>query len=154
MTHLCISKLAYHCFRYWLGACSASSHHLNQWWFIVNWTPWNKFEWNTNGNINILIQENAFENVICKWQPFCLALNVFTQHTDTFDMLSALLFYSPAIKKQNRLTLNPGTITLFCTCNTHFSTVSVNKIKTIWNWQIHKKGKERQYLPSVLIEVD
>ena len=43
---------------------------------IVNWTLWidyyhywNKFQWNLNQNIIIFIQENAFENVVCKMAP-------------------------------------------------------------------------------------
>ena len=33
---------------------------------IVNWTLRNKLQWNVNGNSNIFIEENTFENVICK----------------------------------------------------------------------------------------
>ena len=37
--------------------------------------PWNKRQWNFNRNSNISIQENAFENVVCKkWRPFCLGV--------------------------------------------------------------------------------
>ena len=38
------------------------------------WTLANIFQWNYNQNKILLIQENAFENVIAKWQPFCLSL--------------------------------------------------------------------------------
>ena len=38
----------------------------NQCWNIVNWTLGNKLQWNFNRNSNILIQENAFENVFCE----------------------------------------------------------------------------------------
>ena len=34
--------------------------------YIVNWTLWNKFQWNFNRNSNIFIQENAFENIVCE----------------------------------------------------------------------------------------
>ena len=44
----------------------APSHYLNQHWDIVNWTIGNKFQWNINRNSNILIRENAFENVVWK----------------------------------------------------------------------------------------
>ena len=49
---------------------------MNQCWNIVNSTHGNKFQWNVNRNSYIFIQENAFENVVCKRRPFCLGLNV------------------------------------------------------------------------------
>ena len=53
------------------------SHYLNQYWQIVNWTLGNKHQWNFNPNSYILIQENAFEEVVCKTatilsQPQCV----------------------------------------------------------------------------------
>ena len=44
----------------------ATSHYLNQCWFIVNWTLRNKFQWKLNQDSNIFIQENAFEIAICE----------------------------------------------------------------------------------------
>ena len=32
---------------------------------VVNWTPGNKFQWISNRNLMIFIQENAFEIVVC-----------------------------------------------------------------------------------------
>ena len=55
-----------HWFRQWLVAWWAPSHYLNQCWNMVNWTLRNKHRWNFNQNSYILIQENAFENVIWK----------------------------------------------------------------------------------------
>ena len=43
--HRCVSKLYHHWFRYWLVACSAPSHYLNQRWYIVNQTLRNKHRW-------------------------------------------------------------------------------------------------------------
>ena len=43
---------------------------------IVNWTIGNKLQWTFNRNLNIFIQENAFENVVCKMASICLDLNV------------------------------------------------------------------------------
>ena len=40
--------------------------YMNQWWFIVNWTHRNKFQWNFDKNLQIFIQENEFQNVSCK----------------------------------------------------------------------------------------
>ena len=31
------------------------SHYLNQWWLIINWTPFNKFHWNQNQNTTIVL---------------------------------------------------------------------------------------------------
>ena len=42
------------------------SHYLNQYWFIVNWTPGNKFQWNSDRNSIVFIQENASEIVVCQ----------------------------------------------------------------------------------------
>ena len=39
---------------------------LNQCWFIVNYNLTNQFQWNSNQNWNISIEENAFENVVWK----------------------------------------------------------------------------------------
>ena len=42
------------------------SHYLYQCWLFVNWIFRNKFQWNIDGNSNILIQENAFGNDVGK----------------------------------------------------------------------------------------
>ena len=49
-----------------LVAWTAPSHYLNQCWNIVNWALGNKLQWNFNRNSNIFIEENTFENVVCK----------------------------------------------------------------------------------------
>ena len=56
MTHLCINKLS---LVHILACCLVG-------WNIVNWTPRNKLQWNFNPNSYIFIQENVFQNVICK----------------------------------------------------------------------------------------
>ena len=61
----------------WIATCLAPIHYLNQCWHIVNWTLGDKLKWIFNQNSNILIQANAFENVICKMasslsQPQCV----------------------------------------------------------------------------------
>ena len=42
------------------------SHYLNKCWNIVNWTLWNKLQWNLNQNEYIFFQANAFRNVVWK----------------------------------------------------------------------------------------
>ena len=70
VTHICVSKQGHHRSRKWLVAWSASSHYLNRWWNIVNWTLRNKVQWNRKQNSCIFIQENAFENVVWKMAVF------------------------------------------------------------------------------------
>ena len=43
VTLICVSKLGHIWFRWWLAACSAPSHYLNQCWYIYNWTTGNIF---------------------------------------------------------------------------------------------------------------
>ena len=64
VTHICVSKLYHHWFRWWL----MPSHYLNQCWDIVNWALRNKYQWNFKRNSckYIFVQQNAFENVIWK----------------------------------------------------------------------------------------
>ena len=52
------------------------SHYLNQCWYIFNWTPRNKLQWDFNRNSYIFIQENPFENVVSKMAAICLVPNV------------------------------------------------------------------------------
>ena len=78
MLHICVGNLGHHWLRWWLVACSAPIHHLNQCWIIVNCTLGNKLLWNFNRNSNIFIQENAFKNVVCEIVAICLGLNMLT----------------------------------------------------------------------------
>ena len=55
------------------------SHYLNQCWNFVDWTVMNMFQWHLNRNAYIFIQENAFQNVVCKMAAVCLGLNVLIQ---------------------------------------------------------------------------
>ena len=50
----------------WLVACSVANYYPNQCWLIFNWIPGNKFQWNSNRDSNVFIQENAFEIVVCQ----------------------------------------------------------------------------------------
>ena len=50
----------------WLVDYSAPSHHLKQYWLIVNWTLRNKLQWNFNQNIKLFVHENASENIVCE----------------------------------------------------------------------------------------
>ena len=78
VTHTGVSEKKHPCnwFKLWLAPGRRQSHRLIQCWSTVNWTPENKLKWNLNRNLYIFVQENTFENVACKWPPFCLGLNV------------------------------------------------------------------------------
>ena len=52
----------------------------NQWWNIVKWTLRNTIQWNFNRNSYIFIQENVFENVVCKCRLFRLHGSHPSQH--------------------------------------------------------------------------
>ena len=63
VTHICVSKITT------IGpdnGLSASSNYLNQCWNIYNWTLRNKLQLSFYRNSNICVQENTFENVVCK----------------------------------------------------------------------------------------
>ena len=51
-------------------AYKAPSYYMNQCWFIVNWTFWNKFQLNFNQNTKLYIHENASDNIVCDYWSF------------------------------------------------------------------------------------
>ena len=71
-THICVSKLGHHWFRYALVTSSAPSHYMNQCWNIVNCTLGNIFQWHLNQNTTIFVTENAFENIVRKMSTIFL----------------------------------------------------------------------------------
>ena len=58
----CIGKLCHHLCRLWLVACTATTHYLNQWWFIVNY----KFSF----------KKMPLNLSSAKWHPSCRRLGV------------------------------------------------------------------------------
>ena len=40
---VCFAELCHDWFRWWLVACLLPSNYLNQWWLLINFTPWNSF---------------------------------------------------------------------------------------------------------------
>ena len=47
------------------------SHHLNQYWLIVNWTLRNKYQWNFNQNTKLFIHKMHLKVLSAKCRPFC-----------------------------------------------------------------------------------
>ena len=41
-------------------------HYLNRCWLTINWTIRNKSQWHLYRTLNIVFQENAFENAVCE----------------------------------------------------------------------------------------
>ena len=66
VTHICVRKLIIICSENVVW--SATSHHLNQWWNIINWILGNKLQWNPCRNLFISTQLtlNVFENTFWK----------------------------------------------------------------------------------------
>ena len=81
VTHICISKLTI------IGSDRGlfpSWHQAIIWtnaWILLIWPCGTYFNGFFEQYSYISIQENALENVVWKWQPFSLALNVLTNHT-------------------------------------------------------------------------
>ena len=74
--NLLTHRTNHHCLRSWLAAWSAPSHHLNQWWTIVDWNIRTNFS-------KLLSKHHAFshKNMHLKmsaveWRPFCRGSNV------------------------------------------------------------------------------
>ena len=79
LMHICVTNLGHHWFRWWLVAWSAPSHCLNQCCVIVNLTLGSKLgskQSNCIQNLNIFIQDNAFENILWKMAAICFGCNV------------------------------------------------------------------------------
>ena len=49
---------------------------MNRRWLIVKWTLRNTLQWNSKQNTKLVIGENAFGYVVCKWWPYFIGLNV------------------------------------------------------------------------------
>ena len=64
--HICVTKLTIIGSDNGLRAWSAPSHYLNKCWNIVNSNLRNNLQWTLNRNSYISIQENVFENIVCK----------------------------------------------------------------------------------------
>ena len=60
---ICVNELDQHWFRQWLVAYSAPSHHLKQYWHII---LRNGLQLNSKRYTKIFINENTFQNVVCK----------------------------------------------------------------------------------------
>ena len=55
--HIHVGELVQHWFRWWLGACWAPCHYLNQCCLVVNWPLRNTIQWNSNQDTRLFIMK-------------------------------------------------------------------------------------------------
>ena len=77
----------------------ATSHYLNQCWYIVNLTLRNKLQWNINHNWYIFTQENTFEHVVWKMaavlsRPRCVKWYIFSISRHLLTINQNMFFYA------------------------------------------------------------
>ena len=77
-------------------ACSLFGLYLNRCCVIVNWALRNKCQWNFNKNMIMFIQENEFENIVCK--------------------MAAILSRPKGVKRNCFLNINPVTLKISSLC--------------------------------------
>ena len=103
MPHICVCELCLH----WLVTCLAPSHCLNQCWLIVNWTLWNKLQWNWNQNSNFSFLKMYLKMLSAKWRPFCSGRWVNIKSTRHFCLvwlkISFLFWHLPQWGLNNRI---------------------------------------------------
>ena len=66
VTHIYVNELCHNWFRSWLVARLETNHYLNQYKVTVNWAVRNKIQRYFKQSWKKIIQENTFENVVCK----------------------------------------------------------------------------------------
>ena len=74
VTYVCVSELTT------IDAWTASCHYQNQYLNNVNRTLGNTLQWNIDQNLNMFLQENAFENVVRNVAHFVSAAMCYTQN--------------------------------------------------------------------------
>ena len=135
-----------------------SGHYLNQCWYIVNWAPRNRRQWNLNRNLNIFTQENAFENVVWKMaailsRPHCANTKMDRPRTSGFPEYG--VHYSDvimdAIASQIAiLTIVYPTVYSSVDQRKHESSASLAFVRGIHRWPVnfpHKGPVTRKMLP-------
>ena len=74
-----VREIGHDYFEHCLVACSTPSHCLNHDKRIAGWAPRNIPMWNLNQNAIVSIQENAFENIVCKMSAIFDGLDVISR---------------------------------------------------------------------------
>ena len=69
-----------------------SNHYPNMYWYIVNYTPWDKLQCNFDHKIlHIFFQENAIKSVVCNQEP--ISYNFLLQCSAFFYVLKKVFMY-------------------------------------------------------------
>ena len=84
--------------------------YLNQYLLIIKWTHGNKIHWYSNENTTILIQQNAFKDIVCKMtailsRPLCV--NQLSCHIPPVRYLSTSRGYELSMFKSRTLISMP-----------------------------------------------
>ena len=77
-----------HWFPLWFASASVLNHYPNQRWLIVDWVLGIKIKLDFRQDMNIFVQQNAFENVECK-----MSVNLFSPHCINILCSDIYLFY-------------------------------------------------------------
>ena len=77
--------------RQWLVAWMAPSQHLNQCWLIIKSTHRHSFQWSFNRIVTSFIQQNTFDNIVCKNYRFCSGRSLFTRKKTLCDGCSDIM---------------------------------------------------------------
>ena len=96
-----------------LSPIRRQSHYLNQFWIIVNLTPRYMFQWNCIWKSGLCVQQNSFENVVCKMASICLGLSGW-----------------------NTSWIQSSTYRRCCNKSAHFFTVQLQFLSVLV-WQVH-----------------
>ena len=128
---------------------TAPSHYLKQCWNILNWTLGNKLQWNLNRNLNIFIQENAFENVVWKMatilsRPQCVNFYHFYTSDVFYTDVYYFTFVVPKMYQwQVRNDFNKDVyIYIYILCNFKLDFKKVDQVKGC-KWLIQGKNTAR-----------
>ena len=76
MTHVYVSKLRHHWFRYWLVTWPAPSHYLNQCWNIVDSKLRKNFSEILSNIYTFPFTKMHLQMSSANWRKFCIGLNV------------------------------------------------------------------------------
>ena len=75
MTHINASILYHHWFRQSLAACLATTHYLNQWWFVVNYTLIYRRQYPIPSLIQTIVRRLFSDNPLSEPMMVCCQLD-------------------------------------------------------------------------------
>ena len=152
-----VSELGQHCFGWWLVACSAPSHYLNQYCLIANWTLRNKLQWNLNHNTKLFIHENAFKYIVCEmttilsgWRWVNFIIWMVLCHSDVTQRHYRDVIMSAMASQITSLTIVYSTVYSGADQRKHQSPASLAFVSGVHRWPVnspHKGPVTRKMFP-------